>query len=299
MKNPPVTSQEKSRKIIAGLPAFNEEKYIGTIVLKTKKHVDEVIIVDDGSTDQTAEVARLAGAYVIQHGINRGYGASIKSLLAEAKKREASAFVLLDADFQHNPDEIPDLLKPLSEGFDIVIGSRELQKKNVPRYRRFGQGVISRFSKVLSGAQVTDSESGFRVFSHKALNSLSLKENGMAISAETIARAAAMGLKITERPISIRYTGDGSTLNPIVHGLGVLNRIIIMISEKRPLLFFGISGSIFILAGVIAGCRALGIVFQGGGAVTGWSILSTILLVVGAFSVLSGVILDVLARRKR
>jgi glycosyltransferase involved in cell wall biosynthesis len=134
MKNPSGLPQQKNRKIIAGLPAFNEEKYIGTIILKTKKYVDEVIIVDDGSTDQTAEVAGLAGAEVIRHKKNMGYGASIKSLLDEAKKREATAFVLLDADYQHNPDEIPELIKPLSEGFDIVIGSRASQKHNVPRY---------------------------------------------------------------------------------------------------------------------------------------------------------------------
>jgi glycosyltransferase involved in cell wall biosynthesis len=298
MKKSAKPSQGNSRRIVAGLPAYNEEKYIGTIILKTKQYVDDVIIVDDGSTDQTAEIARLAGAKVIQHDRNRGYGASIQTLLTEARKREAAIFVLLDADFQHNPDEIPELIKPISEGSDIVIGSRILQKKEIPRYRRFGQGVIARFSQVLSGAAVADSESGFRVFSRKALDTLVLKETGMAISAETIARAADKGLKITERPISIRYTSDGSTLNPLVHGLGVLHRIVIMISERRPLFFFGLGGIMLIFLGIIAGCKALGIFFSGGSAVTGWAILATLLLIVGAFSVFTGIILNVLAKRK-
>ncbi len=297
MKKSSKPSQQKNRRVIAGLPAFNEERYIGTIVLKTRKYVDEVIIVDDGSEDQTADIARLAGATVIQHKQNKGYGASIQALFAEAKKRDPDVFVLLDADFQHNPDEIPLLIKPISEGSDVVIGSREKRKEDIPRYRRFGQRIISYFSRILSGERVSDSESGFRVFSRKAIDSLALKENGMAVSAETIARAAEKGLKITERPITIRYTADGSTLNPFVHGFGVLRRIIVMISERRPLFFFGLGGIVLIALGLVAGFIALGIVFKGGGAVTGWALIASLLLVVGAFSVFTGIILNVLMKR--
>ena len=198
MNKPPKSSQQKNRKIIAGLPAFNEEQYIGTIILQTNQYVDEVIIVDDGSSDRTAEVARLAGATVIQHEHNMGYGASIQTLITEAKKMKPDIFILLDADSQHNPDEIPGLVKPVFDGFDIVIGSREAQKEDVPRYRRIGQRIISNFSHVLSGEEVSDSESGFRAFSGKAIASLSLRETGMAVSAETISRASEEGLKITD-----------------------------------------------------------------------------------------------------
>ena len=143
MKRPSQSSQQNKPKVVAGVPAFNEEKYIGTLVLKTRQYVDEVVVVDDGSTDQTANVAKLAGATVIQHKQNKGYGASIQTLLNEAKKKDLGIFVLLDADAQHNPDEIPHLIKPISEGFDLIIGSREHQKTNIPRYRRIGQRVIS------------------------------------------------------------------------------------------------------------------------------------------------------------
>jgi len=298
MKQSPHSSRKSNSKVIAAIPAFNEEEYIGTIVLKSKQYVDEVVVVDDGSTDQTANVAKLAGATVIQHTQNRGYGASIQTLLAEAKKRDPNILVLLDADSQHNPDEIPDLVKPISEGFDLVIGSRKQQKTNIPRYRRIGQWVISYFSGILSGKKVSDSESGFRVFSKKAIALLELRENGMAISAETIAKATEKGLKITERPISIRYTKDGSTLHPVVHGFEVLGRIIAMISEKRPLFFFGVGGTIVSLLGLLAGIRVLNIAYGGGGLAAGTALVSILLLVIGVFSVFTGVILNVLAKRK-
>ncbi len=291
-------SQVTQPKVIAAIPAFNEEKYIGTIVLKTRQYVDEVIVVDDGSQDHTADVARLAGATVIRHKQNKGYGASIQTLLAEAKKKNPGILVLLDADSQHEPDEIPQLIKPISEGFDLVIGSREQQKANIPRYRRIGQRVISYFSHILSGKKLSDSESGFRVFSKKAIAMLELRENGMAVSAETIANATKNGLKIAERPISIRYTRDGSTLHPVVHGLEVLGRIIVMISERRPLFFFGLGGAILSVLGFIAGIRVISFASGGGGLATGTALVSILLLIIGVFSVFTGIILNVLAKWK-
>jgi len=285
-------------EIIAGIPAYNEQEYIGTVVLKTRQYVDEVIVVDDGSTDQTANVAKLAGATVIQHEQNKGYGASVQTLLAEAKKRGPDILLLLDADSQHNPDEIPHLIKPISEGFDLVIGSRQRQRANIPVYRRIGQWVISYFSYILSGEKVSDSESGFRVFSKEAIARLELKENGMAVSAETIVNAVEKGLKITESPISIRYTRDGSTLNPVIHGFGVLGRIVAMISERRPLFFFGLGGAILTGLGLLAGIKVLNIAFGGGGVATGTALVSILLLIIGVFSIFTGIILNVLTKRK-
>lgn len=132
MKKDSQPSQRARPRIAAAIPAFNEEKYIGTIVLKTMQHVNETIVVDDGSTDQTAEIAKLAGATVIRHGRNKGYGASIQSLLAEAKKKKFDILVLIDADSQHDPDEIPNLVQPISEGYDLVIGSRKEKNSPIP-----------------------------------------------------------------------------------------------------------------------------------------------------------------------
>ncbi len=286
-------------KIIAAIPAYNEEKYIGTVVLKTRQYAGEVIVVNDGSTDQTGKVARLAGASVIQHKRNKGYGASVQALLAEARKRGPDILVLLDADSQHNPDEIPSLIKPISDGYDLIIGSRMRQGSNIPRYRRIGQRVLSYFSRILSGEKVADSECGLRAFSSKAIAELKLTQNGMAISAEMIAAAVERGLKIKGVPVSAIYTKDGSTLNPLVHGLGNLAAIITMISERRPLLLFGLFGFILTVLGLIAGARVLYTVSVGGGIATGTALLSILFLIVGMFSVFTGIILNVLAKRRK
>ena len=286
-------------KILVAIPAYNEERYIGSVVLKAQQYADEVIVLDDGSTDDTSEIARLAGATVMRHEENKGYGAAIQSLLAEAKKKNPDILVLLDADSQHNPDEIPSLIKPIISGdSDLVVGSRKQQKVKIPPYRRIGQRVLSYLSGILSGEKLSDSESGFRVFSKKAITVLQPRESGMAVSAETIADAAEKGLKITEVPISIEYTKDGSTLNPIRHGLGVLARILAMISERRPLFFFGLGGSILVAVGLIAGVRTLHILSVGGIMPTGMALLSVLLLTIGVFSIFTGIILHTLAGRK-
>jgi len=293
-----VMSKPSQPKIIAGMPAYNEEKYIGTMVLKTKQYVDEVIVIDDGSTDNTSGIARLAGAVVVRHPKNKGYGAAIQSILAEAKKRDSDVLVLLDADAQHNPQEIPQLVTPIGEGFDFVIGSREKQRSNIPRYRRIGQKVLLYSTNILSRKKLSDSESGFRVFSKKAIAALELRENGMAVSAETIAEAAKQGLKVTEVPISITYTKDGSTLHPVAHGLEVFTRIIAMISERRPFFFFGLGGGILVILGLIAGVLALQIFSNSGAMPIGTTMISVLLLIIGIFSIFTGIILRVLASRK-
>jgi len=291
-----IMAKPSQPKIIAAIPAFNEERYIGTIVLKTRQYVDEIIVIDDGSTDRTVKIAQLAGASVIRHQENKGKGVAIQSILVEAKRRIPDILVLLDANSQHNPDEIPCLIKPIREGYDLVIGSREKQADKTPRYRRIGQKVLLYSTRILSGKSLSDSESGFRALSRKAVSGLRLKENGFAIEAEMIASANDKHLKIIQVPISNIYTKDGSTLNPLVHDFGVLGRIIAMISERRPLFFFGLGDLILSMIGLIAGIRVLNIAYAGGGVATGTALVSILLLIIGILSIFTGVILRALVK---
>jgi glycosyltransferase involved in cell wall biosynthesis len=285
-------------KIIAAMPAYNEEKYIGSVVLQAKKYAASVIVVDDGSTDNTSEVARLAGARVLRNTVRKGKGAAIQKILNEVKSNAPDVLVLLDADFQHNPNEIPEIIRPVLDGFDLVIGSREAQADRTPQYRRFGQKVLLGLSKILSKEKISDSESGFRAISRKAIAEMRLTENGFAIETEMIAEAAEKGLRITEVPISNIYTGDGSTLNPLLHGLGVLARIITMISERKPLPFFGTTGGILTISGLIAGARVLQVFTQESIVPIGTTVISVALITIGMFSIFTGIILHVLTRRR-
>jgi glycosyltransferase involved in cell wall biosynthesis len=282
-------------KVIAGLPAYNEGKYIGTLVLDTRQYVDEVIVVDDGSGDDTARIAGLAGANVVRHPQNLGYGAAIQSLLAEARKRDADVLVILDADSQHDPQEIPHLVQPIREGYDFVVGSRQGQAGQIPFYRRVGQKVILNSLNVLSGKRFTDSECGFRAFSRKALATLDLKESGMAVSAETIAEATRCNLKVTQVPVSVTYHKDGSTLNPFSHGLGVFTRVLMMISEQKPLFFFGLAGLVMIIAGIVAGAFAIRLYSQSGVVSVPWSLIAGFLLILGTISFYTGLTLHAMA----
>jgi len=216
--------QNPRPKIIAAIPAYNEAKYIGQVVRQTKKYVHQVIVVDDGSTDETAKEAKTAGAAVIRHEINQNYGGAIKSCFKAARKLAADILVTIDGDGQHNATEIPLLITPVIKGeADIVIGSRFLNGHNgIPRYRKFGIDVITWLYNFGSSVKLSDTQSGFRVYNKKALESITyLQDNKMAISVETIVKARKANLVMREVPISCKYHAQSSTLNPVTHGLSV------------------------------------------------------------------------------
>lgn len=192
-------------KTIAVLPAFNEEKTIADVLEKTRSFVDEMIVVDDGSTDRTREVALLHGATVVRHVINRGLGAALGTGFAAALRHEVGVVVTLDADGQHDPKEIPGLLKAIEDGADVVIGSRMLQGK-MPWYRRVANTLGNFVTLFLFGAWVTDSQSGFRALTKHALLTMDLRTNRMEISSELIAEAKRHRLKLTEVPVTAIYT---------------------------------------------------------------------------------------------
>ena len=212
--------------VVAIIPAYNEEKALADVIDRTLEHVDEVIVVDDGSSDKTSEVAIEAGARVIKHSVNLGKGEALKSGFKAIG--DDSIIITIDGDGQHNPSEIPDLVRPIIEdGADLVNGSRYMNgpEENTPAYRRVGQKVLDIATNISAGTKVTDSQSGFRAFSPQSKNVFRFKDTGFGIESEMLVDAAEAGLKIVEVPITVRYDLDGSTKDPITHGVGVLFNI--------------------------------------------------------------------------
>jgi len=219
--------------IVAIIPAYNEEQHVGEIVRRALNQVGVgmVIVCDDGSSDNTVAVASRAGANIIRHYSNRGYGAAVISLLEEAKKKVPSAtVVLLDSDGQHDPDDIPSVVGPIAQGYDLVVGRR--RNGDVPFYRLIGGGVLSVSARMLTRTRIRDTQCGFRAFSPKALRVLELKEQGMGISSETVMRATWAGLRMCEVPVSIRYTQDSSTHNPVAQGFYTLARVLMVFGKQ-------------------------------------------------------------------
>ena len=216
-------------KSIVIIPAFNEEVAISSIVKRSMKYVNEVLVVDDGSTDRTSQIAKDAGARVIKHYNNLGKGVSLKDAFAEVKGYDI--VVTIDGDGQHNPDEIPNLVRPIMEGrADLVNGSRYLDgfDDETPAYRRVGQRVLDIATNVTSGTHVTDSQSGFRAFSGKTIPYFRFRDTGFGIESEMLADAAENNFRIVEVPITVRYdVENSSTKGPVTHGVGVLIKIII------------------------------------------------------------------------
>ncbi len=285
-------------QILAAIPSFNEGLYIGSVILQTKKFVDQVIVIDDGSTDNTAEIARAAGAVVIKHRQNYGKGVAVSSAFKEAQLRKAQVLVLLDGDGQHDPAQIPEIIRPLLEKkADVVIGSRFLEaKKFVPKYRTFGQSVLTWITNLGSRTSLTDSQSGFRGFSRKAVEAMDLKEKGLSVESEMQLVMREKGLKILEVPIKAHYHGKAKR-NPLAHFLNVVNRIMRMMIERRPLIYLGIPGLLILITGIGVGVITLNRFSQTGTLAIGYTLVTLLLCIVGILILFVSLVLNSLRNR--
>ncbi len=274
------------------LPAYNEEVSIGSIVLLTKHYADNVIVVDDGSSDRTAEIARNAGAEVIVHEVNTGKGGALKTGFSAAEG--ADIIVTMDSDGQHNPEDIPRLVQPILKGeADMVNGSRYLNglDRNTPLYRRVGQRVLDRFTNLNSGLKITDSQSGFRAFAASTKDNFRFNAQGMAIESEMLADAAKSGIRIKEVEIGVRYDVDCSTKNPIEHGFGVLVMVLKDIEFNKPLYYFTVPGLSLGIGGLYMGAHFIRTFAMGGSLQFGPTMLMVLFIVIGTFMALTGILL--------
>ena len=240
-------------KIAAGIPAFNEEKNVGSMIVELLKFVDIVIVCNDGSNDNTGMIAKKMGAIVVNHERNLGYGAGIKSLFLKARELGVDVLVTLDADGQHRPEDVLIVLEPIKKHeTDIVIGSRFLDQnqQQIPSYRRAGIKIITKLANTTLDKTITDSQSGFRAYNSNVLSEIIPLEHGMGVSNEILIKANKKGFTISEVPIVVSYQGDTSTHNPVSHGASVIFSTLKVISIENPLKLYGIPGSIFLAIGL-------------------------------------------------
>ncbi len=285
----------------ACVPAYNEEDTISDVVKTAKKFVDKVIVCDDGSTDNTLNVAKLAGAEIVSHKKNQGYGAAITSLFDYCRKQDADVMITLDGDGQHDPNQIPILLDTLSQhSVDVVLGSRFLgAESDAPGYRKRGIKIITSAANFGADFKVSDSQSGFRAYSKNAIDSIHPTEEGMSVSTEILLKTSNKGLSLAEVPISISYDGDTSGHNPVPHGMSVLINTLKYVSIRHPLPFYAFPGIALIIAGIISGGIFLNVYLNRQEIFYGSLLGSVVMFLLGAILIVTAIILFTMANLMR
>lgn len=288
----PVNTQRQSKLTVALIPAYNEERFIGSLVLAVQAYVDQVIVVDDGSQDRTSEIARTAGAFVIQHEVNQGKAAAVNTGFKHLRRVKPAAIIMLDGDGQHCADDIPQVLEPIMQGdADIVVGSRFQEvKSEIPAYRQIGQHSLTLATNLTSGVWVSDSQSGFRAFSKRALEHLSFSQGGFSIESEMQFLVRDHQLRVVEVPIKVIYA-EPAKRNPVNHGMQVLNGILRLVGQARPLLFFGGIGLITFLSSMLLGLYIIEIYMRTRELAIGYGLITVVLSVVGVLLLFAGFIL--------
>ena len=283
-----------SQNITVILPAYNGEVSIGSIILLTKLYADNVVVVDEGSTDRTVEVARKAGAQVIVHGTGKGKAESIKAGFKAAADLGADIIVTMDSDGQHNPADIPNLVAPIIKGdAEMVNGSRYLNYpgKNSPIYRRVGQTLQDTTAKMNFNLKITDAQSGFRAFAASTNGIFRFSGKKTAIENEMLADAGRSGIRITEVEIGTYNNPGVSIRNPAKYILGALQTVVEDIEANKPLYFYSVPGFALATCGFYMGFKFMEAFFLGSASLNfGHTFLMVFLALAGAYMTLRGII---------
>lgn len=249
--------------VIIGIPAYNEAATVGDIVRRARTDGVEVLVVDDGSDDRTAAAARAAGATVVSHEQNRGYGAALGTLFRLAHEADIDHLVVVDADGQHDPEEALTLVDTQrSSGDDIVVGSRFVAgaQTDMPLYRRVGVAGINALIAVAlrlgySSNRIADTQSGFRAYSAEAIEMLACRtdlSDGMDASIDILFRAADENCTVTETPVDVTYdVAEANTHNPVVHGGVLVRNVLARVLSDRPVRMLGVPGSVCLVVGAV------------------------------------------------
>lgn len=222
----------ESKKIYVVIPAFNEAMVINDVINEIRSAgYENIIVIDDGSRDNThKEASGHTGVIALKHFLNRGKGAAAKTGIEAAKLLGADVVITIDGDGQHNPSDIKKMLKMIDAGYDVVLGSRLKNPKGMPKYKILHNQIGNFCVWAIYGLWVTDSQSGFRAYSKKAMSKIETKTDRYEYDSEVIREIYKNKLKYTEIPIEVRYTEYSMSKNHkmnLKNGIKTLAKMII------------------------------------------------------------------------
>ena len=216
------------------IPTYNESRTIGGLVSDVRKKGLDVLVVDDGSQDETGLIARKKGAQLITHAKNMGKGASLTRGFEHVLKSAYAAVIIMDGDGQHNPDDLHRFIATAKDtGAELVVGNRMGDTKSMPFIRRLTNGVLSRFISVITNQHIPDTQCGFRLIKRSALEKIKLISLNFEIESEILIKAAKEKFKILSIPIKTVYQGEASKINPALDAFRFVRMICNIRSRKK------------------------------------------------------------------
>lgn len=291
--------------VLVAIPAYNESETIHDVVSDTLQFADRVLVVDDGSNDDTRKRAEEAGATVVKHRQNQGYGAALQTAFDEADRLGVDHLVILDGDGQHDPADIPKLIEAQRDrGAEIVIGSRFHGDSDVPLYRRFGLFVVNTLTNVGLGTLrkkiwIGDTQSGFRAYDSTAIRTISRDDaigTQMSASTNIIHHALDRNYDVEEVGTEISYdTENANSHHPLSHGAILIRNILTLIEQERPILLIGVPGFLTLFVGFGLGYWGLTNLFHTGTFPVGLATASVFFILAGGLACFSAVILHSIA----
>ncbi len=221
-------------KICAIIPAYNEEKSLGSVLKKIKNHNIDVIVIDDGSTDNTAAIAERENAYLVRHASNEGKGKALRDGFRLALEKGYELIITLDADGQHDVDEIPSFINKIRDSdADIIVGNRLHSPNGMPAYRIFINRFFSKITSKVCKRHIPDAACGYKIIKRDILESITLDINDFHIDHEILIRAAKAGFKVDSIDIKCIYAGEFSHIKPMQYWNNFFKLIIRELKNNR------------------------------------------------------------------
>ena len=198
------------------LPAYNEAKTIGQVVREASEFVNDILVIDDGSVDKTAQIAEEASGKVIKHSTNLGKGMALRTGFDYVSQKGYDLIATMDSDGQHQPSDLPRFIDYFKNNKpDIIIGARIHDRIKMPRHRRFNNWLVSSVGSALCGQEVKDFQSGFRLIRTEVLRSVELHTERYETESELLIKAGRIGFKIQSIPINTIYNAEVSNIKPL------------------------------------------------------------------------------------